>query len=91
MLLFEISNGLVNNFKEDSIKIIQTLQESTDVKIVKLNFSMLKKAFDLYKKYDDKTWSLTDCLSFTIMNENKIKDALTFDKHFQQAGFHTLV
>ncbi len=36
-------------------------------------------------------WSLTDCLSFVVMKELGIKDALTPDEHFDQAGFHALL
>ena len=39
----------------------------------------------------DKDWSLTDCISFIVMKERGIHDALTTDKHFEQAGFTTLL
>jgi predicted nucleic acid-binding protein len=39
----------------------------------------------------DKEWSLTDCISFVVMNERGITDALTSDHHFEQAGFQILL
>jgi hypothetical protein len=48
-------------------------------------------ALELYKKADDKEWSLTDCASFLIMEERGIRSALTRDRHFAQAGFETLL
>ncbi len=45
----------------------------------------------LYGKRDDKSWSLTDCISFEIMTERGISDALTGDHHFVQAGFRALL
>lgn len=30
----------------------------------------------------------TDCLSFTIMQQHELTEALTCDHHFEQAGFH---
>lgn len=39
----------------------------------------------------DKDWSLTDCISFMIMTENAMKEALTGDRHFEQAGFVALL
>jgi uncharacterized protein len=39
----------------------------------------------------DKEWSLTDCISFVVMNERGIGDALTNDHHFEQAGFQILL
>ena len=39
----------------------------------------------------DKSWSLTDCASFLIMEEEGVTDALSHDRHFAQAGFQTLL
>ncbi|MGI8980913.1 MAG: type II toxin-antitoxin system VapC family toxin [Pirellulaceae bacterium] len=44
-----------------------------------------------YRKHADQEWSLTDCLSFCIMKELKLQDALTADVHFEQAGFVALL
>ena len=46
---------------------------------------------DLYMAREDKTWSLTDCTSFVVMNEQGIQNALSSDRHFQQAGFVALL
>jgi hypothetical protein len=44
----------------------------------------------LYRERPDKNWSLTDCLSFTVMKDNGLRVALTGDQHFEQAGFQAL-
>jgi uncharacterized protein len=44
-------------------------------------------ALNLYAKYQDKTWGLVDCISFVVMEEQKISVALAFDRYFIQAGF----
>jgi len=44
-----------------------------------------------YKQATDKEWSLTDCASFVIMQERGIRQALTHDRHFEQAGFEALL
>jgi predicted nucleic acid-binding protein len=45
------------------------------------------RAFELYRNRLDKEWGLIDCISFIVMEERGITDALTADDHFRQAGF----
>ncbi len=44
-----------------------------------------------YRKHSDQDWSFTDCLSFCVMKEHKLQEALTTDVHFEQAGFAALL
>jgi len=44
-----------------------------------------------FLKHADQDWSFTDCLSFRVMSELRLRDALTKDSHFQQAGFTALL
>ncbi|HEX5444514.1 MAG TPA: PIN domain-containing protein [Pirellulales bacterium] len=46
--------------------------------------------FDLFANRADKAWSLTDCISFSVMTERGLSDALTADRHFEQAGFRAV-
>ena len=39
----------------------------------------------------DKEWGLTDCVSFVVMQERNLTQALTTDRHFSQAGFADLL
>lgn len=52
---------------------------------------LLDEAVILYRQRTDKHWSLTDCLSFVVMNEQQLTDSLTADHHFEQAGFLALM
>lgn len=52
---------------------------------------MFDDAWSIYKSHADKQWSLTDCISFVAMRRVSITDALTFDHHFEQAGFRALM
>jgi predicted nucleic acid-binding protein len=45
----------------------------------------------LFKTRLDKEWSLTDCISFVVMEREKIREAFTGDHHFEQAGFVALM
>ena len=86
-VLLEIGNALARGFKEQAIEIISYFIESEEVEIFRHSSQIFDKAFALYKKYADKEWSLVDCISFIVMRERGIKQALTFDRHFEQAGF----
>ena len=52
--------------------------------------AVYQAGFDLFAIRPDKAWSLTDCISFGVMTERKVSDALTADKHFVQAGFRAV-
>lgn len=90
-VLLEIGNALSRGYKKQAINIINYFIESDEVEVVRHTSQVFDKAFAMYKKYDDKEWSLVDCISFVVMREKGIKQALTFDNHFQQAGFKTIV
>jgi predicted nucleic acid-binding protein len=45
----------------------------------------------MYRRRPDKEWSLTDCISFAAMRQHRLDEALTGDKHFEQAGFACLL
>ena len=49
------------------------------------------RRLELYGKRADKNSSLTDCISFEVMTERGMTDALTGDHHFVQAGFSALL
>lgn len=45
------------------------------------------RGLELFGRRKDKSWSLTDCISFAVMQERGLTHALTGDRHFAQAGF----
>ena len=74
-----------------SIKFIESIKSSALVDIVHIDEDLDAKSWELLKNRADKNWSLVDCSSFIVMQENKIVEALTTDHHFQQAGFVRLL
>ena len=51
----------------------------------------MEEWLQLYAQRLDKKWSLTDCISFAVMQRNSLTEALTGDHHFEQAGFVALL
>lgn len=43
------------------------------------------------ERYDDQDFSFTDAVSFAVMSERRIVDALTLDAHFAAAGFNLVI
>jgi hypothetical protein len=90
-VLLEIGNALARNFKPQAIEIFNHCYTAKQVTIVHLTPALLRRGFQLYQSYLDKTWGLVDCISFIVMRDMGITEVLTLDKHFAQAGFKILV
>ncbi|MDQ3248035.1 MAG: PIN domain-containing protein [Chloroflexota bacterium] len=73
------------------VALVEGLQSSPSTQIVHIDEDVHQQAWDLLSKRLDKTWSLVDCSSFVIMQRLGIREALTTDHHFEQAGFVRLL
>jgi len=90
-VLLEIGNALARNYKRQAIEIIEQFSSSGDVQVVQLTPALFQEAFTLYRAHEDKEWGLVDCISFIVMHQLGVREALTFDQHFVQAGFTALM
>lgn len=70
---------------------LQFLRDNPLVTILPPDQALFDRGVALYAQRPDKAWSLTDCISFVIMQEQGLHDALTGDHHFEQAGFRALM
>ena len=68
-----------------------TLKVDPTVTVVFTDQASFQSGLDLYAARPDKAWSLVDCISFRVMEEMAMTEALTADHHFQQAGFTALM
>jgi predicted nucleic acid-binding protein len=57
------------------------------VELLHVDEDLFRAGWDYFVKHTDKQYSLTDCISFVVMNRMGLHEALTFDAHFEQAGF----
>jgi uncharacterized protein len=69
----------------------EAISKDPEVTIVPPTWSLFETGVAFYARHQDKGWSLTDCISFLVMEEHRIQDALTADRHFEQAGFRALL
>lgn len=63
------------------------LMNSTIVTVADITDEERFLTWMLFKKYDDKELSFTDCTSFALMNKMRLRKAFAFDDHFKQIGF----
>jgi predicted nucleic acid-binding protein len=69
------------------LRLLERLQTSPMVAIIPFSEEAFAAGLRLYREREDKDWPLTDCISFPVMLREGITEALTGDRHFEQAGF----
>ncbi len=62
------------------------LRSTAAVRIIPASSDDFDNGFGFYRRCPDKDWSLTDCISFVVMERHGLTEALTADHHFAQAG-----
>ncbi len=72
-------------------ELFERLDQSKACRIEWTDSQRLHDVRAFFLKHADQEWSFTDCLSFRLMAELRLVDALTKDAHFQQAGFTRLL
>jgi predicted nucleic acid-binding protein len=90
-VLIEIGNALSHSNRIAATAFINSCYVTANVRVVSVDTSLLKRSLDFYNNREDKEWGLTDCISFIVMTDKDLKEALTTDEHFQQAGFKALL
>ena len=78
------------NLHYKAVEVGNRLLESPDLELIQIDQTLFDRGWQYFQKHKDKSYSLTDCLSFIVMQEREIVTALTLDNHFSQAGFQTL-
>jgi uncharacterized protein len=69
------------------LELLSELRGHPGLTIVEAKHQDFERGVSLFSRRADKSWSLTDCISFVVMQDRGISEALTADHHFEQAGF----
>lgn len=91
-ILTELGDGMARPpWRETFVALRDDLLANPNVRIVPCSEELQSEGVELYRRRPDKEWSLTDCISFVVMQSEGITEALTGDHHFEQAGFIALL
>jgi predicted nucleic acid-binding protein len=91
-VLTELADGMAGvEDREAFLRFYDALREEPDVMIFEADKQLFEVGLTLFRNRPDKEWSLTDCISFAVMEREGLTEALTGDHHFEQAGFKALL
>ena len=91
-VLVEVGNWLSRTGDRPSfVALMRQLETDPELTVAPGSRDLFEQGYELYKARADKAWSLTDCISFVVMEQMGLSEALTADRHFGQAGFTVLL
>ena len=90
-VLMEVADALAApSARQAVIEFLQSIRIDSSYEVVGYEDEAYGAGFALFSTHHDKEWSLTDCISFGVMRDRNLVDALTADHHFRQAGFNAV-
>jgi predicted nucleic acid-binding protein len=91
-ILLEVADALcAPPARGQTIRFIEGLRRLPLLEIIPVSERLFAEGWKLYCQRSDKSWGLTDCMSFAVMHERQLAQAFTSDHHFEQAGFTKLL
>lgn len=90
-VLVEVANALSSFNRRGAAQFVRQCYATSNIQVASVDSVLLNRSLDLYAGRLDKAWSLTDCISFTVMRDQELTHAATSDRHFVQAGFVPLM
>jgi uncharacterized protein len=90
-VLAEVADGMCKvPTKRTFLRLLNKIESNPLCEVIPPSKELFDLGLDLFSKRLDKDWSLTDCISFVVMERFGLQEALTGDHHFEQAGFKPL-
>jgi predicted nucleic acid-binding protein len=90
-ILIEVGNALSGFNRQKVANFIRQCYQTNNMRVVNITTELFEQGLSLYESRLDKSWGLVDCLSFVVMQQQGLMDAVTSDRHFIQAGFRALL
>ena len=83
-------SGAPTHLRQQAARTVRRLLSAPQVTVIEQNHELFLKGLSLFEARPDKGYSLTDCISMTIMREEGLTEVLSNDRHFTQEGFQLL-
>ena len=91
-VLMEVADAFAgSHMRREVRRLFEEMEVDEQITIVEPTTPLYRRGLALYDARADKEWSLTDCISFVVMGDEGLAEALTGDRHFEQAGFTALL
>jgi predicted nucleic acid-binding protein len=91
-VLMELGDALNEpDERREFVAIVDMVRKSSSWEVVPSSETLFQDGLSLFRRYSDKAWQMTDCISFVVMKKRHLREALTGDAHFVQAGFKALL
>ena len=91
-ILAEVADALAAPpWRKQAASFLQRAKSSPSFRVIADSDELFDRGSELYRRRNDKSWSLTDCISLIVMADQGLTEALTGDHHFEQAGFTALL
>src|ERR1051326_5989994 len=85
-VMLEVGNSLSSaRSRQLAIQLRGILESSSRMSVVHVTEDLCEAGWQLYAARPDKDWGIVDCISFVVMQEHGLREALTADHHFETA------
>lgn len=74
-----------------ALRILDLIEQSLGIRIERIDAGRFDETKAFFRRHADHDYSFTDCSSFVLMRELELRQALTSDRHFREAGFEALL
>lgn len=91
-ILVEVGNSLIRGGDRAVFAdFYVSIHQQASVEVIPASTAFLDRGAKFFASRPDKEWSLTDCISFVVMHERRLQEALSTDRDFEEAGFRALL
>lgn len=74
-----------------ALRLLEIVERSRAFQVCWIGIEYFDAVKLFFRRHIDHGYSFTDCASFVVMREMGIREALTTDRHFTEAGFRALL